>query len=143
MLEMLAHTEGLIEENNISGENKSNESDSSTKNILYPPYQALSDIEKGVKSGIYYRGKIRVDKNFFQWKQILLYDHQKWVSMRKLMVLARNRAVDGDLVAVRILSEEEEHINEKEKRWMWTVKQYNLKCGTNMGIMMIATTTMF
>ena len=117
MLEMLAHTEGLMdrEEEGSGG----GAGDQNGENMLYPAYKSLSDIEKGVKLGTYYKGKIRVDKNFPLEANIALRSSKLGFYAKINGFISRNRAVDGDLVAVRILTkEEQEQNNMKEKRWM-------------------------
>ena len=113
LLELLAHTENLIDQKTDSNDPQNFSS------VLYPPYKSMSEIEKGIKQGIYYKGKIRVDKNFPMQANIALRSSKIGFYAKINGYVSRNRGVDGDLVAVRVLTKEEQSENEaKEKRWM-------------------------
>lgn len=85
----------------------------SKRKQLFIPYESPSEIEKGIKDGVYYQGIMRLTKN----------RDDAYVTVEELAddiyiggAKNRNRSLQGDLVAVRLLDNVEEAWNTKKER---------------------------
>lgn len=77
------------------------------KQLWFEPHKSMADIENLLKSGTIYKGMLRVNKNFPLEATLALRTSKSEIYAVVHGMSARNRAIDGDLVAVRILKPDE------------------------------------
>lgn len=77
----------------------------STKNALFPAHLTIVEIHNGIKNGKYYQGSFMASRENYLEGSVNLENFDKAILIQGRESL--NRAVDGDIVAIEILPEEQ------------------------------------
>ncbi|XP_050432140.1 DIS3-like exonuclease 2 isoform X2 [Adelges cooleyi] len=89
-----------IKNGNSSKDQNRSVVDNSNK-AYYPDYMSLDDVKKGLENGELFEGNIRISQKCYSEAYVPSPDKSKDILINS--VLLRNRAFDGDKVAIRIL----------------------------------------
>ncbi len=80
------------------------------KDNIYPPHLHIDQLQDGIKANKYFKGAIRVKRNDYNECYVMVRDPNDAEKRMAIHIQGRvnvNRAIDGDVVAVEILSKEE------------------------------------
>ncbi|XP_041376230.1 exosome complex exonuclease RRP44-like [Gigantopelta aegis] len=72
---------------------------------LYPEHLALSELQRGIKSGKYLQGSFMASRENYLEGNVSVHDQEDMVFIQGLVNL--NRVVQGDIVAIQMLPEDE------------------------------------